>query len=65
MDRCIFTVIIPVGFSEDQDWSQLTGRLRVGPVSGILQNQGLSDLYQSLFYDQHWHGAMASRAFIC
>ena len=53
MDRCIFTVIIPVGFSEDQDWSQLTGRLRVGPVSGILQNQGLSDLYQSLFYDQH------------
>ena len=41
MDRGIFMVIIPVGFSEDQDWSQLTGRLRVGPVSCILQIQGL------------------------
>ena len=37
MNRCIFTIIIPVRLSEDQDWSQLIGRLRVGPVSCILQ----------------------------
>ena len=42
MNRCKFTIIIPVRLSEDQDWSQLTGRLRVGPVSCILQLQGLS-----------------------
>ena len=41
MDRGIFMVIIPVGLSEDQDWSQLTGRLCVGPVSCILPIQGL------------------------
>ena len=41
MNRCIFTDAIPGGFSEDQDWSQLTGRLRVGPVSCILEIQGL------------------------
>ena len=41
MDRGIFTVIIPVGLSEDQDWSQLTDHLRVGSVSCILQIQGL------------------------
>ena len=39
--HCIFTDAIPVSLSEDQDWSQLTARLRVGPVSCILQIQGL------------------------
>ena len=37
--HCIFTNAIPVGLSEDQDWSQLTGGLCVGPVGCILQIQ--------------------------
>ena len=46
MNRCISTDAIPVSLSEDQDWSQLTGRLRgVGPVSRILQIQGVSQQF--------------------
>ena len=50
MNRCIFTDAIPVGLSEDQDWSQLTGRLCVSPVNCILQIQGLSPYVTAVYF---------------